>query len=158
MPSAWGGGRHVTPKTVLHSNFGCCIGTIQKSAACAPSLSRYQPAEKSLELSRRVRERRKRDRLGDARRRHQLSSRRRTAETPASSFSRPSRSEAAATLDGAEAASAGEPRGRRPRVALADTCKNIKDCPYSIKMTIDFNAWLDGRRVGDVAGVTQVKP
>src|SRR5882757_3703948 len=27
-----GGGRHVTPEWVLHSNFGCCIGTIQKSA------------------------------------------------------------------------------------------------------------------------------
>jgi len=27
------GDRHVTPKRVLHSNFGCCIGTIQKSAA-----------------------------------------------------------------------------------------------------------------------------
>ena len=25
-------GRHVTPSWVLHSNFGCCIGTIQKSA------------------------------------------------------------------------------------------------------------------------------
>jgi hypothetical protein len=24
--------RHVTPSWVLHSNFGCCIGTIQKSA------------------------------------------------------------------------------------------------------------------------------
>jgi hypothetical protein len=28
-----GWGRHVTPKRVLHSNFGCCIGTIEKSAA-----------------------------------------------------------------------------------------------------------------------------
>jgi hypothetical protein len=27
------GDRHVTPKRVLHSNFGCCIGTIKKSAA-----------------------------------------------------------------------------------------------------------------------------
>jgi hypothetical protein len=33
MPSAWGGVGHVTPKRVLHSNFGCCIGTIEKSAA-----------------------------------------------------------------------------------------------------------------------------
>jgi hypothetical protein len=26
-----GGGRHVTPKRVLHSNFGCCIGTRRES-------------------------------------------------------------------------------------------------------------------------------
>ena len=26
------GDRHVTPEWVLHSNFGCCIGTIKKSA------------------------------------------------------------------------------------------------------------------------------
>jgi hypothetical protein len=25
--------RHVTPEWVLHSNFGCCIGTIKKSAS-----------------------------------------------------------------------------------------------------------------------------
>jgi hypothetical protein len=25
--------RHVTPSWVLHSNVGCCIGTIEKSAA-----------------------------------------------------------------------------------------------------------------------------
>jgi len=28
-----GRGRHVTPKRVLHSNFGCCIGTRSKSAS-----------------------------------------------------------------------------------------------------------------------------
>jgi hypothetical protein len=32
MPSAWGWYRHVTPEWVLHSNFGCCIGTTKKSA------------------------------------------------------------------------------------------------------------------------------
>ena len=30
--AAWGVGGHVTPEWVLQSNFGCCIGTIQKSA------------------------------------------------------------------------------------------------------------------------------
>ena len=33
MPAAWGVGGHVTPRRVLHSNFGCCIGTRSKSAA-----------------------------------------------------------------------------------------------------------------------------
>ena len=31
VPSAPGGGRHATPGWVLHSNSGCCIGTIKKS-------------------------------------------------------------------------------------------------------------------------------
>jgi hypothetical protein len=33
VPLAPGGGRHVTPKRVLHSNFGCCIGTIENTGS-----------------------------------------------------------------------------------------------------------------------------
>ena len=46
------GGRHVTPEWVLHSNFGCCIGTTQKSATykiCGAAERRAVPIRKLVE-------------------------------------------------------------------------------------------------------------